>query len=534
MFLFAYCVIIFVWVIVMYDDNYNSSSGHNGNKGKFSDRLNKIRRERIKKKCSLDNDDEFKLMNVGRNIIKVILSLPLVVYTHVTDNLERKENKPIDKSDLVDDNSEKNTNSIVVENLNLSDNVDIVEQTRKIKVSKIKDINVSLLRKNSLFSLKNGINVDNLYVKETYIVDNFELKKKELQKEIINLIKKKLVKSVNELEILQSEFYVLNELDGEDIYLNECQQKIKEIKKLLSKVKSLKEKFDYLKEDVDFEYMLEYGDDFLVDKILELKELCTRDDIRQTVEDYKILDEYKFLYLKIDKLQDDVIRFEEYKNKKAEEMKKRDIDFDKLKLDIYDIDRENDRYDDFTKKQELFLRELDEKMMQIDSYEKVTYRLKGFNQLLANSFKYLGLLLVNPLKGLIPGIATQTLVTKNIIHNLHNNLEWEEDKKMVYDTLDYSSSINVAINNLDDTVYLVNSTLEDIIKLKRDYSKKFSKYEGEFSSYSDAIKKLNKMENAILGNKIKIEMMRERFKEKEKQNSDKLKMVKKLNSAGNS
>ena len=59
MFLFAYCVIIFVWVIVMYDDNYYSSSGHNGSRGKFSDRLNKIRRERMKRRCSLYNDDDY-------------------------------------------------------------------------------------------------------------------------------------------------------------------------------------------------------------------------------------------------------------------------------------------------------------------------------------------------------------------------------------------------------------------------------------------------------------------------------------------
>ena len=41
------------------------------------------------------------------------------------------------------------------------------------------------------------------------------------------------------------------------------------------------------------------------DKILELKELCSRDDIKYIVDNYKILDEYKFLYLKIDKLEED-------------------------------------------------------------------------------------------------------------------------------------------------------------------------------------------------------------------------------------
>ena len=41
------------------------------------------------------------------------------------------------------------------------------------------------------------------------------------------------------------------------------------------------------------------------------------------------------------------------------------------------------------------------------------------------------------------------------------------------------------------------------------------------------------MENAVLGNKIKVIQMQERMKEKERQNNNKLKMVKKLNNSSN-
>ena len=159
--------------------------------------------------------------------------------------------------------------------------------------------------------------------------------------------------------------------------------------------------------------------------------------------------------------------------------------------------------------------------------------MKGFNQLLGNSFKYLGLLLVNPLKGLVPGIATQTILTKNMIHNLYANLEWEENRKMVYEAIDYSTSINAAINNMDDTASLVDSTLEEIVSLKAKYQEKFRDYDSSFSSYRDAIKKLNKIENAVLGSKIKIDSLRTKMKEKERKNSSKLKMVKKLNTSNN-
>jgi len=76
---------------------------------------------------------------------------------------------------------------------------------------------------------------------------------------------------------------------------------------------------------------------------------------------------------------------------------------------------------------------------------------------------------------------------------------------------------------------MINSTLEDIILLKNRYVKDFSQYEISFSCYKDAIRKLNKIENAVLGSKIKIEMMQSKMIEKEMDNENKLKMIKKLN-----
>ena len=225
--------------------------------------------------------------------------------------------------------------------------------------------------------------------------------------------------------------------------------------------------------------------------------------------------------------------FEDERNKKALELKGRDINFDKLKDDMYNVDKEKERYESFVKQQELLLNNLDENVSKIDSYDKVTYKLKGFNKLLGNSFKYIGLLLVNPLKGLIPGIATQTLITKNLVHNLYNNLFWEENKKTIYEAIDYSNDINNAINNLDMTSFLIDSTLEEVILLKERYKKEFSKYDYAFSDYNDTIKKLNKIENSVMSSKIKIDSMKLKMKENEKLNTNRLKKIKKLNTSDN-
>lgn len=533
--------------------NYNneSNNGNNGNRGKFSDRLKKMRIDRLKlrkgKSLRLEKKETF-FVRFFRNVLKIFLAMPSVAISVI----KTPEKKSINKVnvDSCEVNSINNKRKAVVsyEEKLVNDKENNINQNkvdRRIKVNKIREIDVEaikkqkenyLLEKKKVYQEANENNVKNneKTFAELKIKENSErVRIEKLQKEIIDLIKKKLVRNINELEILQSELYLLKEVNGEDLYLKDCQDQIKEIKKLLSKIKALKEKYDFLKDNVDFEYMLEYGDDLLIDKILELKDLCSSDDIKHVISDYKILDEYKFLYLKIDKLQEDVVKYEDYKNDKSEELKKRDFDFNRLKEDVYDVDRDKEGYDRFVKEQEMYLKNLESKLLNIDSHEYVSYKLKGFGQLVKNSFKYMGLLLVNPLKGLIPGIATQTVVTRNIIHNLYNNLEVQENRKMVYEAIDYSSSINIARNNLDSTLSMVNSTLEDIVRLKAKYMKDFGKYEYSLPGYRDTIKKINKMENAVLGSKIKIELMQSRMKQKELQNKDKMKRVKKLNSTNN-
>ena len=67
---------------------------------------------------------------------------------------------------------------------------------------------------------------------------------------------------------------------------------------------------------------------------------------------------------------------------------------------------------------------------------------------------------------------------------------------------------------MDYTSNIVDSTLDDIVKLKIQYNQQFKKYQGDFLEYEKVIGKINDMENKILGNKIKIEIMRKHMLDK--------------------
>ena len=70
-------------------------------------------------------------------------------------------------------------------------------------------------------------------------VVNKASEKEKLEKEIINLVKKKLIKLMNEYDILNSDLYVLEELLNDDVYYKKCKENVEEIKKLLTKINPL-------------------------------------------------------------------------------------------------------------------------------------------------------------------------------------------------------------------------------------------------------------------------------------------------------
>ena len=509
------------------------------NKSRFSDRIKKInlfRRKKNDKKYEIE--DSNKMYN---NFIKVVAAIPLMVYENIIDDSKVNNSDNVNYKDKILDNfnNSNNNNTDVIINSDVNNNNNkFVKTDKKYRYRNreiIDSLNVSYSKEKHNNFKNNDLNTIKTKFKDTKKdsvkdINNSYERAKELEKRIINLIKKDMIKMVNEYEILESELYILSQINGEDKVLSECQKNVIEIKKLLCKLDKLKNKYDYLKDNYDFEYMLEINEGELVDNIIELKNIVDNNELVTLSEDYKLLDTYKYLYLRIDDLHEKVENYEKNKEDQVEELRQRDIDFEKVKEKVFDIDKVNSSYEYFIKEQNDFLKELNEKVANISSHEEVYYRMNGFGRFLGNTFRYLGLLMLSPLRGVVPSIATQTIITRNAMGNLYNNIHWEENRRMVYNAIDYSVEIKNAINDLDSTDKLVDKTLDDIIKLKMIYNDKFKKYQGDFYKYQEVIRKINDMENKIIGNKIKVELMKKKMLEKEQINAKKLKLVKQYNS----
>ena len=257
-----------------------------GNKGKFSERLKKILKFRRRKKRinsdSIKADDSDKIY---MNFVKVMAAIPSIVINKV-DNKENtnviNQNIMFKNSLMQDnkDNSKKLANNISDKNRILSIDIDKIKSIQKnINIKNKGNINVGDINKNDKntnINLNNDIKKIDNRKKYDFLADSKNIndidKVKKLEKSIINIIKKKLIKTVNEMEIIYSELYILSEVNGENKVLIDCQRELNVIKDLLCKVDKLKEQYDFLKDNHDFEYLLEIEDNNLVDKIIELKD----------------------------------------------------------------------------------------------------------------------------------------------------------------------------------------------------------------------------------------------------------------------
>ena len=562
-----------------------------GNRGRFSDRLKRMRYNRLYKKKKLELEDS-EIMY--KNFLKVVAVIPLMVAGNIlNDSRDNKQKKVVNgkvvyvsKKPVNPKIDEKNIDERTNENIKpkevVQEQIDLVNQPVGVKTEKVSDDQVV---KKSNFEVEKGIassvgaqngeklpevdtivpeQVDEIVPGQEQIkkeknkkettkeekpidiekeeenkaaidpdsIDEAEETKnpvKELEKKVINLIKKDLVKIVNTLEIYESELYILSEINGDEKTLEECRKNIAEVKKILSKIEDLKKKYDHLKDNYDFEYLLENSEGELADTITELRDLFGKEEVKTVVSDYKLLDAYKYLYTKVDEVKANTSKIEEEKLQQEEKLRKRDVDFDKLKEKVCGIGKVNDSYAQFVSQQNQFLSELSNKISNIDSQEVVSYKLRGFGKYVSSTFKYLGLLMLTPLRGVFPAIATQTVIAHDMVHNLRKQITLEEKRKMVYKAVDYENSINYAIGDLGHTSNLLDSTLEDLARLKKEYNEKFREYQGDFMEYHDVISKISSMQEAMINNRIKVEIMKNKAKTYLVTNDNKMKLVRKMN-----
>ena len=345
--------------------------------------------------------------------------------------------------------------------------------------------------------------------------------------EIISKIRDNFIDKLDELEVLESELYLLSVEERDALELKRLKELEKKIRDIIKEVNEIIDQYNLYNKNYYMDNFIGLEDRFIVDDILNYRDLLNSSDKeKKFVKEYKLLDEFKGLYNKLVEVKHDTEVLRDDTEEKRKEFDIRDKKYENIVKETIRINDVEKECIDKINKQNKYLSDLTSKINVIDKNEYVTSHLRGLGDLIETSFKFIGLKLLSPLSGLIPSIAVNTLMTKKMIGEMYKNLHYEDIKHVYYSAIDYDREILGKIVDVGYTESLIDNTLGDVKKLREDFMKQ---YDSNIAGYSDTLKRINDIELNICRNQNKISIIKKRLIENKKINENKMVKVKKMN-----
>ena len=438
-------------------------------------------RERFKeRKYSYKN----KLMKTKKKqIIKLAIITPLLaVFSFFKEDETNTTNKKVLPKDLVSNNNIDNDSSY-------------------------------LKNKNT-----NNVNKDKI----TNIISNTELEKK-----IYLKLEKELIRLKNECEIIESEEYIINKYEKDQEVYNNALRINKKIDKLLIKLKKIEKDYKLFKDKDLIKEPLFLEDTLLIDDIIEYRESLSKIKTRPINNKLKLLGEYQYLYLNLDKLIDKTEQIKEISNKRVEELSLRDQNYKEAKNKIVNISEIENCTSKIINKNKMYLEELSKKVDKITEEKYIEKKLEGMNGFFTSSLRYIFLLTLTPLSGIFPGIAARTIATRKLLHGMLENMHYKTQEKSLFLADNYLDEINNRIYDIKDLEDNIDSAIEEVQKLKKEFQDEFLAY--NLPEYDKTYKKLELIEANILNNKEKTRIIKEKLIKNKTLNKNTLLKVRKLN-----
>ena len=438
-------------------------------------------RERFKeRKYSYKN----KLMKTKKKqIIKLAIITPLLaVFSFFKEDETNTTNKKVLPKDLVSNNNIDNDSSY-------------------------------LQNKNT-----NNVNKDKI----TNTISNTELEKK-----IYLKLEKELIRLKNECEIIESEEYIINKYEKDQEVYNNALRINKKIDKLLIKLKKIEKDYKLFKDKDLIKEPLFLEDTLLIDDIIEYRESLSKIKTSPINNKLKLLGEYQYLYLNLDKLIDKTEQIKEISNKRVEELSLRDQNYKEAKNKIVNISEIENCTSKIINKNKMYLEELSKKVDKITEEKYIEKKLEGMNGFFTSSLRYIFLLTLTPLSGIFPGIAARTIATRKLLHGMLENMHYKTQEKSLFLADNYLDEINNRIYDIKDLEDNIDSAIEEVKKLKKEFQDEFLAY--NLPEYDKTYKKLELIEANILNNKEKTRIIKEKLIKNKTLNKNTLLKVRKLN-----
>lgn len=518
------------------DDNSTTGSIFS----KLRERLRKIRIARLKKKIKKDEETKEFINETIKNIKRVVEKDNSKTYTinrkrkfkkAISPIPQKKKSLATSEKKIIDEQSTKkneiaqnNNSNPKPQNTNDKDFVDNVitriKETRKDR---------EYIRKKGIASSKNKDKITNIEEKNGIQKNSLEKEKAkdELRTKIIYKIKKEFNRSIDEIEILEAKLYDLREQNNEEIELEKAEKIKEEINETIKKINEIIENYNIYRENYNFEDIIYLDDKTLVDDIIDYKNL-TQNDIynKNLIKDYKLLEEYKILYQKLDRIKSITEDLKEENKEKLYNLEEQKSNYNQIKDDVDTLNTTIEYCNNEIDKQNDYFENLLNKIDIINKEEYTTYQMGTLSNIISDTLNFIATIKISPLMGLVPSIFINTFAANLLLRNIYNNFHVEKINKVKYSAINYDSEILTKMSDIDFTANLIDDTIYTISNIKEKFS---MQYNSAIPGYEETMKKINDIMEKMVSNKNKMEIIEKNLKESRKINGEKIRKLEKLN-----
>ena len=476
-------------------------------KSKFRERkrLFKLQREKIKKKL-LKQENK----NSRENPIKIIIFSPIILFGFIKEIMNYYTGEKYSTRKKIYNNIYSNNNA----------NNEIEQKKDSINFNN-QDIN-SFYNKKENFKTKKVLRIVKQRINENDA--SISTEKENLDNKILFKLKKELMNLQNNTDIIESELYLLNKDTNEQEMLGNAKEIEKEINELLDRIEKINKKYKLMNDNEFDEELINIEDRALIADIINYREKLNSSDFNSVSDKLKLFEEYKYLYKKTEDLKEKTTILKINSDESSRELHKRDKDYAAAKNKIINLDEVNNNCNSIINKHNKYLENI---LNKIDKRKIAKYKLEGVNGLLTSSLRYIGLLSLIPLRGIIPGIAVRTVAARKLVNSMIRNIHFEKYEKKLYTLTNYQSELNNKIYDIDSLAENIELALGEISELKENFRDYFFKY--ELKEYDIAYKKILKIEEDIIKNREKLIIIKDMLIKNKELNKKNIVKVRKLN-----
>ena len=353
---------------------------------------------------------------------------------------------------------------------------------------------------------------------------------KENEKDIIEIkivekLKKEIKEKKNELEIIDTNIYILNKITDDEYDKEKLEEEQIQIKEMLNKITSIEEQLKIYTDDkvIDDNLMLDNKD--LIDEISNYKQI-----INNTIsfkKEYSKIEEYLIIVEQIDNINDRCIELDKKKKEQLYKLNISEEEIENIEKKLVLEDENINEIEEKINESKNIINNLDDKVEEIESETKIIHNYDKLEKVISLELKYLMLMGLSPLKGAIPYIAISAKATKDAIDILRSGSLVSTSQKTEYFAKDYQDIINDSYYKLEEINTDLNSSLSSISNIKEKLNIEIIENHPKASQLLD---KINRVEEMIKDNLNKVEIYKSKMNLYKEKNYKKLQKVHDLNS----